>query len=258
MSQGSTAGVNARPTIQGKREVEPRTADRRPLGRGRSLHRPAVGPDVRLLILCCRPHAGALWGGRFRPPQTRLPPQTSPAGVNARREGSRPPGRVLARQGAAPLSRLTPTLPVCGARIMRRMLKRACILRPPHLLRLAVSAAGGARLRSPLPKPPLQGEVDAPQGADGGVHCRFAAEISCKARQDLAPCPQGTMLVSSPGPCAVARSRGGPERPPYKTGQTGIRTGNDRHRPGQTQGKPLPKCPRRSPCSAPPRTFTVS
>ena len=150
MSQGSTAGVNARPTIQGKREVEPRTADRRPLGRGRSLHRPAVGPDVRLLILCCRPHAGALWGGRFRPPQTRLPPQTSPAGVNARREGSRPPGRVLARQGAAPLSRLTPTLPVCGARIMRRMLKRACILRPPHLLRLAVSAAGGARLRSPL------------------------------------------------------------------------------------------------------------
>ena len=33
---------------------------------------------------------------------------------------------------------------------MRRTLKRACILRPLHLLRLAVSAAGGARLRSPL------------------------------------------------------------------------------------------------------------
>ena len=62
----------------------------------------------------------------------------------------RHPGRVLARQGAAPLSRLAPTLPVCGTRIMRRMLKHACILRPPHLLRLAVSAAGGARLRSPL------------------------------------------------------------------------------------------------------------
>ena len=37
-------------------------------------------------------------------------------------------------------------------------------------------------------KPPLQGEVDAPQGAAGGVHCRFAAEVSCKAGQSLAPC----------------------------------------------------------------------
>ena len=65
------------------------------------------------------------------------------------RGGLRQPGRVLAGRGAAPLSRLTP-LPVCGIRIMRRTLKRACILRPLHLLRLAVSAAGGARLRSPL------------------------------------------------------------------------------------------------------------
>ena len=71
------------------------------------------------------------------------------AGVRARRGGRGRPGRVLAGQGAAPLSRLTP-LPVCGIRIMRRMLKHACILRPLHLLRLAVSAAGGARLRSPL------------------------------------------------------------------------------------------------------------
>ena len=63
--------------------------------------------------------------------------------------GLRQPGRVLAGRGAAPLSRLMP-LPVCGIHIMRRTLKRACILRPLHLLRLAVSAAGGARLRSPL------------------------------------------------------------------------------------------------------------
>ena len=40
--------------------------------------------------------------------------------------------------------------PVCGARIARRALKHACALRPLHLLRLAFSAAGGARLRSPL------------------------------------------------------------------------------------------------------------
>ena len=56
------------------------------------------------------------------------------------------------------------------------MLKHACILRPLHLLRLAFSAAGGARLRSPLQgsrskwqlpiKPPLQGEVP-PQAAEG-------------------------------------------------------------------------------------------
>ena len=31
--------------------------------------------------------------------------------------------------------------------------------------------------------------VDAPQGADGGVHCRLAAEISCKVGQDLVPVP---------------------------------------------------------------------
>ena len=84
-------------------------------------------------------------------------------------------------------------------------------------------------------KPPLQGEVAAPQGADGGVHCRLAAEISCKARQDLAPCPQGTMLASSRKPCAAARSRGGRERPPYNTRQTGGKTGNGRP-PAPAQG----------------------
>ena len=45
-------------------------------------------------------------------------------------------------------------------------------------------------------KPPLQGEVDAPQGADGGVHCRFAAEISCKPWQDLALCFVGDDLCA--------------------------------------------------------------
>ena len=30
--------------------------------------------------------------------------------------------------------------------------------------------------------------VDAPQGADGGVHCRLAAKMSCKARQGFARC----------------------------------------------------------------------
>ena len=48
------------------------------------------------------------------------------------------------------LPRLFPPLecPGCGARIVRRALDGACILRPLPLLRLAASAAGGARLRS--------------------------------------------------------------------------------------------------------------
>ena len=92
------------------------------------------------------------------------------AGVHARRGGrGRRPGKVLARQGAAPLSRLTPTAPLAGEPFGWK----------------------------PFAKPPLQGEVDAPKGADGGVHCRLAAEISCKIRQDIAPPPQGTMLASS-------------------------------------------------------------
>ena len=130
LPQGPAAGVNARPTIQGKREVEPRTADRRPLGRGRSLHRPL-------------------------------------------------------RRGAA-----------------------------------------GCRLPVPLPR----------------VRHMVGRAISPAAN-----------------PSAAANLSGGRERPPYKTGQTGIRTGNGRHRLGQTQGKPLPKCPRRFPVPrCPPRPFTVS
>ena len=153
----------------------------------------------------------------------------------ARRGGARQPGRVLVRQGAAPLSRLAPTLPVCGARIALRVLKHTCVLRPLHLLRLAVSAAGGARLRSPLQgslsssrlsiKPPLQGEVDAPQGADGGVHCRLATEISCKPRQGLAPASVGDDACIVPE--ALRRRRppcGGRDRPPY------IAAGNGRNR----------------------------
>ena len=86
----------------------------------------------------CKPAADSL------PAKARPPPPTSLAGrLEAPRKGI---GKARCR---TPQSAL-PTLPVCGARIMRHTLKRACILRPRHLLRLAVSAAGGARLRSPL------------------------------------------------------------------------------------------------------------
>ena len=53
----------------------------------------------------------------------------------------------------------------------------------------------------PFAKPPLQGEVDAPFGADGGVHCRLAAEISCKIRQDIALCFAGDDAGIIPEPC---------------------------------------------------------
>ena len=120
----------------------------------------------------------------------------SPAG-NPSAAANRP-GRVLARQGAAPLSRLAPTLPVCGARIMRRMLKHACILRPRHLLRLAVSAAGGARLRSPLQGSLSNGSPPKASPARGG---------GCAARRRrrgaLPPCPTG-ILQNPAGPCPAS------------------------------------------------------
>ena len=60
-------------------------------------------------------------------------------------------GNSRARQ--LPNASVSPCVcPGCGARIMRRALNGACILRPLPLLRLAASAAGGARLRSPSTK----------------------------------------------------------------------------------------------------------
>ena len=56
--------------------------------------------------------------------------------------------RAAMHPSGCALRRIQP--PVCGARIALRALKHTRVLRPPHLLRLAVSAAGGARLRSPL------------------------------------------------------------------------------------------------------------
>jgi len=62
-------------------------------------------------------------------------------------------------------------------------------LSPPQAARDSAAPYRGA-FRAAVPqKPPLQGEVDAPQGADGGVHCRLAVEISGKARQTLAQHP---------------------------------------------------------------------
>ena len=76
------------------------------------------------------------------------------------------PGRVLVGRGAAPLRRLRRHLPLQG-RLYGQL---------------------------PLGTAPLQGELDAPQGAARGVHCRLAAEISCKAWQNPALCFVGDDL----------------------------------------------------------------
>ena len=59
---------------------------------------------------------------------------------------------------------------------------------PPQAALGSAAPCRGAFQTAVSQKPPLQGEVDAPLGADGGVHCRFAVEVSCKAGQGLALC----------------------------------------------------------------------
>ena len=78
-------------------------------------------------------------------------PRTAAAAACRRPTG--PQARLLGRRPALPNAAISPCVcPGCGARIMRRALDGACILRPLPLLRLAASAAGGARLRSPSTK----------------------------------------------------------------------------------------------------------
>ena len=80
------------------------------------------------------------------------------ADVHARRGALRQPGRILAGQGAAPLSRLTPPAPLAGEPFRRQAFDKAS---------------------------PARGGVTE---GDGGVHCRFAPQVSCKPRQNPALC----------------------------------------------------------------------
>ena len=200
------------------------------------IHNSPISKGLLRTVFCiaardCKPAADSL------PAKARPPPPTVPAGrLEAPRKGI---GRARCR---TPQSAL-PTLPVCGARIMRHTLKRACILRPRHLLRLAVSAAGDARLRSPLqgslsngspPQSlPCKGRWLRRKAQTEGCIAGWRRRYPAKTGPPALP-PQGTMLASSPGPCAAARSRGGRERPPCNARQTGGRTGNGRPlAPGQ-------------------------
>ena len=57
--------------------------------------------------------------------------------------------------------------------------------------------------------------VDAPQGADGRVHCRLEAEISCKVQQNLALCFVGddARIVPETLPCRKPQAAGEIARP---------------------------------------------
>ena len=86
-------------------------------------------------------------------------------------------GNSRARQ--LPNAAISPCVcPGCGARIMRRALDGACILRPLPLLRLAASAAGGARLRSPSTK--FYGK---PRTRHFVPRTQFAAKFPCRCRR---------------------------------------------------------------------------
>ena len=115
----------------------------------------------RKALRCRKPQAAGEIARPTKSPQVGGGTQTS-----ADRQTRRRPGRILARPGAAPLRRLRRHLPLQG-RLYGQL---------------------------PLKKAPLQGELDAPQGAARGVHCRLAAEISCKAWQNPALCFVGDDL----------------------------------------------------------------
>ena len=145
----------------------------------------------------------------------------------------RRPGRILAGQGAAPLSRLTPTLPVCGARIALRVLKHTCVLRPLHLLRLAVSAAGGARLRSPLQGSllggsrlqslPCKGRWMRRKAQTEGCIAALRRRYPAKPGRALAPCFVGddACIVPESLRCRKAFAAGVNARPTLRPGTGG-------------------------------------
>ena len=150
-------------------------------------------------------------GGRDRPPYIAAASGYHP--VSASRPPYLPAGssRIVPEtigpyaEGSAP--RLSTARHACCPRLCRLFTLhcRAGVHARREGLALARKDIGGARRRTPqsadadsspcrgvfraavFPKPSLEGEVDAPQGADGGVHCRLAPQVSCKLWQGLAP-----------------------------------------------------------------------
>ena len=130
--------------------------------------------------------------------------------------------------------------PVCGARIALRALKHTCVLRPLHLLRLAFSAAGGARLRSPL-----QGRLWRDRHPEGSP-VRGAVGVS--RLRGAAPCLANILPVWRKAP-------DGRERPPYNARQTDGGTGGQAWRADDGRGV-SPLCVGADACIGPPAGLT--
>ena len=163
-----------------------------PVGSGNTPQGPAAS--------CPAAHGGSARprGGRDRPPY--IAAENGQRSVNGRRFKARRradasigpyagggwrPGGCGGPEGPCPRV----SQGICGGRESAATRKDICRVRcgtppsPAATPPLAGEAFGMAVPR----KAPLQGELDAPEGADRGVHCRFAAEIPRRVWQGLAP-----------------------------------------------------------------------
>ena len=146
-------------------------------------------------------------GGQYR----RLPGTALAAGRRPRksylRRGAMPGGPCRILKDISSSSRqcthqaASPPLPVCGTRIMRRTLKRACILRPLHLLRLAVSAAATPQ--------PLTGEPSQTAAARKASPARGGGCAARRRRRGAAPRPANILLGRRILSAAAALRRAG-------------------------------------------------
>ena len=175
---------------------------------------PARGGRRQMSARCpSGPYAGACGG--LSSPAVAL---YCRADVHARRGALRQPGRILAGQGAAPLSRLTPPAPLAGEPFRRQAFDKAS---------------------------PARGGVTE---GDGGVHCRFAPQVSCKPRQNPALCFVGGDLRAKSRhfvPVALRNAAfampqtpsGGRKRPPYIAAASGWQCINASLPPGLLAGR---------------------
>ena len=114
-------------------------------------------------------------------------------------------GLAAARKGIGKARHRTPpsSLTRCHLPLQGRLLGGRRLIKPPLQGAAESSAACGgyseteqvqrSQSTSVLQRAPCDAgtanrTVDAPQGADGRVHCRLEAEISCKVQQNLALC----------------------------------------------------------------------
>ena len=189
------------------------------------MHRPkkpapgfVPGPAARMPCIVGRAFTPA---GRRRGGVAVLCKNRTVGSCNAARPGGyAEPGRVLAKPGAAPLSRLTPTAPLTGEPFRRQDLYKASPAR-------GGGCAARRRRRGALPV------------CGRGILQGPAGPCPVSVGDDAGIVPETLRCRKAPG--------GGRERPPYNTRQTGGGTGN---------GRPPAPGQRGDPCVGPPSGLT--